>query len=74
MAEPEEDAVEPGHVALIARLERAVNLSGVGASRSWPLEKRATFCLRVVGVGGRVSLENPSTMKSAIVALENYKG
>ena len=77
MAKEYDESVEefwtPAHRGLVSRLKRAMTLSNIGVSRTWPLDKRAAFCLRAIGVGGRVSLDNPSTVKSAIIALENYR-
>lgn len=58
---------------LLNRLERAVGLVNLGASKSWSLDKRATYCLRLVGSGGVVSLENPGTVRRAITILENAR-
>jgi len=58
--------------ALTERLRRAVNRTNLGAARTWPLDKRASYCLRLVGSGGSVSLENPRTVRRAITILENY--
>tara|TARA_R110002020_G_scaffold308323_2_gene524039 strand:+ start:393 stop:632 length:240 start_codon:yes stop_codon:yes gene_type:complete len=67
----EEDVA--GFNALMERLRRAVNSVNLGAARTWTLDKRASYCLRIIGSGGTVSLENPSTVRRAITVLENYK-
>lgn len=62
-----------GEEHLLSRLKRAVNKVNLGASASWPLQKRASYCLRIVGGGGAVSLDNPLTIRRAITILENYR-
>jgi len=62
-----------GEEHLLARLKKAVNRVDLGASASWSLAKRASYCLRIVGGGGGVSLDNPQTIRRAITILENYK-
>lgn len=70
---PPEEEDTSGLNALTERLRRAVNTSDLGASRSWPLGKRAAHCLRLIGSGGVVSLDSPVTVRRAITILENYK-
>jgi hypothetical protein len=75
MAIKEELPAEVGEYnGLIERLRKAVNSTNLGAARTWTLEKRAVHCLRLIGSGGMVSLENPGTVRRAITLLENYKG
>lgn len=62
----------PGYDVLVDRLRRAVGTVNLGASTNWPLHKRASYCLRVVGAGGMVSMDNPISMRRAITILENY--
>jgi|TARA_R100001530_G_scaffold107705_1_gene75372 hypothetical protein len=69
-----EPIAEPGMRALADRLRVAVGRANLGASRSWPIGKQASHSLRLIGAGGRVSLENPSTVRRAITILENYRG
>ena len=72
----EEQAVDrtvfAGHELLLSRLERVVNMVNLGASTSWPLAKRASYCLRAVGGGGSVSVDKPQTIRRAITILQNY--
>jgi len=58
--------------SLIQRLRKAVGRADLGASTNWPLHKRASYCLKVVGAGGLVSMDNPISMRRAITILENY--
>ena len=69
---PEEEDVS-GFNALAERLRRAVNMSDLGSSRAWTIDKRASHCLRLIGSGGVVSLDNPATVRRAITILENHK-
>lgn len=62
----------PGYDVLVERLRKAVGTVNLGASTNWPLYKRASYCLRVVGAGGMVSMDNPISMRRAITILENY--
>ena len=62
----------PGRELLLSRLKRAVGSANLGASSSWPLAKRASHCLRIIGGGGSVSIDNPQTVRRAITIIENY--
>jgi len=61
-----------GSERLLSRLKKAVNRTNLGASANWPLAKRASYCLRIIGGGGAVSTDNPQTVRRAITILENY--
>ena len=58
--------------SLVQRLSRAVGMANLGASSNWPLHKRGSYCLKVIGAGGLVSVDNPVSMRRAILLLENY--
>lgn len=59
---------------LAVRLERAMRRVDLGAPRSFPLDKRASFVLKRVGVGGLATFEKPMSVRRAIRAIENYRG
>ncbi len=59
---------------LVRRLSQAIRRVNVGAPASFSIDKQAGFVLKKIGAGGVVSLENPSTVRRAIRAMENYRG
>jgi len=59
--------------AMLSRLSKAVSRADLGGSRSWTLSKRASHCLRLLGGGGSVSVDSPSSVRRAITIIENYK-
>jgi hypothetical protein len=59
--------------AMLSRLRRAVSRSNLGGSGSWPLSKRASHCLRLLGGGRTVSIDSPRSVRRAITIIENYK-
>ena len=63
-----------GYRRLVERLRRAVLSTNLGASSGWPLHKRAAYCMRLVGGGGNVSMDNPQSIRRAVIVLENYRG
>ena len=67
-----ERTVFAGEERLLSRLRRAVSSANLGASSSWPLGKRASYCLRIIGGGGSVSIDNPQTVRRAVTIIENY--
>ena len=58
---------------LIKRLEVAMRRVNIGAPSSFPLDKRAGFVLKRLGVGGLVTLEKPASILRAIRAIENHR-
>jgi len=70
---PEEPIHGPAMKGLLDRLRLAIDRANLGVPRSWPMGRRATAALRKIGAGGRVSLENPSTVRRAVVFLENHR-
>jgi hypothetical protein len=54
---------------LKSRLIVALRNANLGVPVSWPLERQATFAVRLVG-GGRVSFDSPQTVRRAISLLE----
>jgi len=63
-----------GHRRLVERLRRAVLSTNLGGSSVWPLHKRATYCMRLVGGGGTVLMDSPQSIRRAVIVLENYRG
>ena len=59
---------------LTVQLERAIRRVGIGAPGSFPLEKRANFVLKRIGVGGLVTFEKPMNIHRAIRAMNNHRG
>jgi len=59
---------------LTVRLERAMKRANIGAPASFSLDKRASFVLKRIGVGGLVTLERPMSVLRAIRAIENHRG
>lgn len=54
---------------LKARLVVALRNANLAVPESWPLERQATFAVRLVG-GGRVDFRAPATVRRAISLLE----
>ncbi len=58
---------------LIRKLHEATRdiQATLGVPTTWPLERRATYSLRLLGDGGKVNLDSPWTVRRAITILEN---
>ena len=56
---------------LLERLRRALSLANLGIPESWPLQRRASYALRLLGDGGTVNLDAPWTVRRATTVLEN---
>lgn len=69
MPEQVAESKTPPH--LIIRLDRACRLVNLGVPQNWPLERRAKQSMLLLGEGGNVSLQNPSTIRRAATILEN---
>jgi hypothetical protein len=54
---------------LKSRLVVALRNANLGVPVSWPLERQATYAVRLIG-GGRVAFGSPSTVRRAISLLE----
>ena len=66
-----DDSSVPGW--MMGRLKRAIGFSNQGASSSWTASRRASSAVRSSGQGFSVSMENPMSVRRAVLALENHK-
>lgn len=64
---PEQDRT-PEH--LKRRLGEALRYANLGVPKSWPLERQASYAVRLVE-GGTVKFSAPQTVRRAISVLEN---
>ena len=59
---------------LIKDLERAIVRANVGTSSSLPVGRRADNALRNLGIGWKVDVSSPKSVKRATAALNNGRG